>query len=151
MEAIARLQQARYWAQEFLAMISEQKATNEEGMTVLSVLVAVVILAIIGLSLARNTIASLQIMKVTEVNNAASNLAVSRIEELAGRDASDIDASLNANETNITYAGLGITFNRTTTITVNADDTRDIEVRVVSNSSAVPSDVSFTTSLSVWE
>ena len=129
----------------------EADRQSEEGFTILSVLVAVVLLAIISLALSRNTMSSLKIMRLTEVNNAASNLAVSKIEEIAANDAADIDNSLDQTEGSVPYPGMDITFTRTTDVTVNADETRTINVQVASNNSALPTSVEFETGLSVWE
>lgn len=132
-------------------MKNARPCDGEAGMTILSVLVAVVILAVVSLALSRNTMASLRIMRLTEINNAASNLAVSKIEELAARDASDIDSSLSEAETSVNYPGMNVTFSRTTTVVVNADNTRTINVEVRSNHEGLPTSVSFSTGLSVWE
>ena len=124
---------------------------SEEGFTILSVLVAVVLVAIISLALSRNTMASMKIMRLTEINNFASNLAVSKIEEIASRASSEIDSSLDEVESNVSFPNTDITFRRTTTVTVNGDDTRTITVDVASNSSVIPTSVTFSTGLSVWE
>lgn len=124
---------------------------DEGGFTILSVLVAVVLLAVVSLALSRNTMSSLRIMRLTEVNNAASNLAVSKIEEIAANDAANIDASLSDVENPLAYPGMSVTFTRTTNVVVNADNTRTISVQVASNHSALPTTVNFSTALSVWE
>lgn len=124
---------------------------EEGGFTILSVLVAVVLLAIVSLALSRNTMSSLRIMRLTEVNNAASNLAVSKIEAIAANDAANIDASMSDIENPLVYPGMSVTFTRTTTVVVNADNTRTINVQVASNHSALPTTVNFSTALSLWE
>lgn len=117
----------------------------------MSILVTLSVAGIIALALAVNTISSLATMKQTEVNYAASNLALSKIELLTTREVSDIDSSLDEVESNLTVTNLGIEFTRTTTVTVNADDTRTISVNVQSNHEKIPTSATFTTSLSLWE
>ena len=124
---------------------------DQTGMSLMSVLVAMVILSVVSLALSKNTIASLHIIKLTEVNYAASNLAVSKVEELAARNPIDLDDSFDDTENAVTTADLDITFTRVTDVTVNADDTRIVHVTVTSNSSVVNTTADFETSLSVWE
>ena len=124
---------------------------NQSGQTLVMALVAVMLVAIVGLGLAKSLISSLHIMKHTEIHYAASNLASSQIELLAARDSSELTPSLNSTESAVSFPGTNVTFTRTTTITTNADDTRTINVVVQSNNEGVPTSVSFTTSLSVWE
>ncbi len=106
---------------------------------------------IVSLGLAGNTIGAIRIVKKTTVNYAASNLALSKIEQFAALDPTDLDESMSGVENAVTVPGLGISFQRETTVVSNADDTKTVTVVVKSNSRAVPTKAEFRTTFAHWE
>jgi len=131
--------------------VQRQPAVAERGMGLFEVLLALALISIGSLALAANTIGALQIAKKTTINHAASNLALSKIEELSAYDPKDIDGSFNSIENSIAVPGLNVTFKRTTVVAVNADNTRTVTVTVQSNSNAVKTGASFSTTFALWE
>ena len=125
--------------------------SKEAGTGLLEILFALVLVGIVSMAITRSMLLSHSTVKLVEVNYAASNLALSKVEELSAYDVADLDSSFSGTETGVAYAGLGITFTRVTTVTVNADDTRDIQVTVSSESPVVPTTAEFSTTFAVWE
>lgn len=121
------------------------------GFGLLELLIAVVLVALVSLCLSSNTVSSLYIAKKTHTNYLASNLALSKVEELAAFEPVNLDSSYNSFESGLSVVGTKITFSRTTTIVVNADDSRTITVKVLSETLKIPTKVDFTTTFAVWE
>ena len=117
----------------------------------IEILVALTIVSIAALGIALNSIGAMQIAKRTELNYLASNLALSKVEDLAATDPSDLDSTDNQNETGVTITGTAITFTRATTITVNADESRTVKVVVTSEGLEIPTNATFETRFSLWE
>jgi len=132
----------------FKNRISEEQ---EAGFGLMEILVAISLMALVSLGIAANTMAALRIVKKTEVNYLASNLALSKIEELAAYEAADLDATFDGHETSLAMSGTSITFSRTTTIIINADNSRTVTVVVASESPVVPTSVDFSTTYALWE
>lgn len=124
---------------------------NEAGFGAIESLVSIVLMSIIAVAIIMNLVVALRTAKITEVNHAASTLAVSKMEELASIDTLNLDDSYDAVENNVAWGDFNFTFTRTTSITVNADNTRSVDVTVSSNSTNVPSTVSFSTTFALWE
>jgi|GEM_PF-2595180 len=123
----------------------------ESGLSLMEILVAIVLLGIMASAGISNLIVALRTAKYTEVNFAANSLAISKVEEISAIDVSALNASYNETEPDVPWSDLNLTFTRTTTISVNDDDSRTIDVSVVSNSPDVTTDVSFSTTLALWE
>jgi prepilin-type N-terminal cleavage/methylation domain-containing protein len=123
----------------------------EHGISLIEVLVAIVLIGIMSIGIAANSISAFQIMKKTEMNNAASNLALSKIEELSAIRVNDLNSTYNIVENNIKSGDFKATFKRTTTVVVNSDNSRSITVKVESNSAKLPTAVTFKTTFSMWQ
>lgn len=93
----------------------------------------------------------MRFQKHAELGNLATNLAVSKIEELSGVDPTTLDAGDNSTETGLVIEGHEITFDRETEITVNADGSRTITVSVSSPSALLLAPVDYTTRFAPWE
>lgn len=117
----------------------------------MEVLVAIVLLAIMAAAGISNLIVALKTAKYTEVNFAANSLAISKVEEISAIDVGSLDASYNEVESEVIWSDLALTFTRTTTIQINGDDSRTVDVSVVSNSPDVVTNVNFSTTLALWE
>lgn len=124
---------------------------SQEGFSLIEVLVSMLLIVIMGLAVASNTAGALRVAKYTELNHAASSLAISKVEELAAIDAVDLNSSFDQIEEDVEWPELNITFTRTTTITVNADGSRRVDVNVTSNASTMPTSVDFATTFALWE
>lgn len=124
---------------------------NEAAMTLIEVLVALTVVSIIAIGINLSAISSLRIAKKTEVNYMASNLALSKVEDLAAVDPSELDDTYDTTETGLGVTGMDFTFRRVTDITVNGDDSRTVTVLVTSENSAIPTQSDFTTRFSLWE
>ena len=117
----------------------------------IEVLVALLLIGLISLGIAANAIGSFHILKKTEENYAASNLALSKIEQLSAIPVNELSADDNSVEDSVTVSGMNTIFKRTTTVAVNADSSRTITVKVESLSAKLPTAVTFTTTFSMWQ
>lgn len=126
-------------------------AGEQYGFGLLEVLVSIVLISIVAIAVLYSLSTAMTVAKLTEVHYAASSIASSRIEELSAIDIKDLDSSFNEVNTPITWGGLNITFLRSVTVMVNADDSRTIRVTVVSDNKALPADINFTTRFARWE
>ena len=124
---------------------------SNKGFSIIEVLCALCLFMVMGLGLTYNSIYALKFQKNAELANLATNLAVTKAEELAGVDASTLSSGNNSTETGLTVTGHKITFNRSTTITVNADGSRTVVVLVSSPSPFLLKSVSYSTRLAPWE
>ena len=131
--------------------IKIQEPNGEEGMVLLEVLAAVLLLSVISLSVAINSLNAMRTAKFTEHNHAASSLAISKMEELASIDVSNLTAANSSTESSVTFGSLNTQFSRVATVTVNADNSRSITVEVSTVDAPIPTTVSFTTSFAEWE
>ena len=127
------------------------ESMTESGITLMEVLVAIVLLAIMASAGISNLIVALKTAKYTEVNFAANSLAISKVEEISAIDVGNLNSSYNEIEPDVTWPDLTLTFTRTTTIHMNGDDSRTVDVSVVSNSPDVATNVTFSTTLALWE
>lgn len=131
--------------------MTEFYARSQSGFGLVEALVAMVLLAIVSISLQLGFTTSLAVAKMTEVHNAASSIAAGRIESIAALDPANITTSFNESNTAVTWPGLELSFQRSTTVVVNADNSRTVTVQVASVSENLPASVEFTTTFAVWE
>ena len=123
----------------------------ERGLTLIEVMLSLVLLSISALGITYSLITSVRVEKITEVHLAASSLAQAKVEELSAVDSLNLNSSYNEIDAIVSIPGLNMTFTRNTTITVNADSSRTIHVRVVSNKSKLPATADFETRFALWE
>lgn len=135
----------------FKRLLKLKSTQNEAAFALMEVLVSIVLASLAATGIAYSLGTALKVEKLTEVHLAASTLAASKIEQLSSIDPMDLDASDNSVENPVTSPGLNISFTRTSTITVNGDDSRTLNVVVSSNSDIVPSTVDFETTFALWE
>lgn len=124
---------------------------ERDGFALIEVLVSLTLVALLSAAITASSIAALRVAKLTELNHAASSLALSKIEELAAIDVSDLDDTFDENDDSLAWADSNMTFTRAVTVTVNGDGSRTVAVQVFSNSEEFPTDVHFTTSFALWE
>ena len=130
---------------------SQHSRCAQAGSTIVEVLVAIVLFGLVGLSMATSNIYGIKFQKRAELGNLATNLAVTKIEQLAGYDPTTLDAGDNSSETGIAVSGHSITFNRVTTITVNSDGSRTVQVTVSSPIASLLTPVTYVTRFAPWE
>lgn len=99
---------------------------SQAGFSLIEVLVAMLILSIVALATASNTIKGFVFFKRNTRQAYASQLALDRLELLAAQDPAILAASTSSE--NITYRN--VSFVRTTTIVANSDGSRSIEISV---------------------
>lgn len=125
--------------------------SGDQGFSLLEVLVAIVFIGIVSLSISSSIAVALKTEKNTEVHFAASVLASDRMEQLSALDAIDLDSSYNESGASVSWNGLNINFLRSTTVTVNADDSRTIDVSITTDNANFPINVSFSSTTALWE
>ena len=116
----------------------------------LEIIAAMALFGLVALGITSNTMYALQINKMTEVSNTIQNLAMSKIEEFAGVNAATLDDGNDATETNVAVPGSKLTYTRITNITVNADNTRTVEVTVSCNNPRYKSTKTYRATFAVW-
>jgi Tfp pilus assembly protein PilV len=119
----------------------------ERGLSVVEVLVAISLLAISGLSVAQSTIRSFAHLSQSYRTSVASQIALEHLELIAQRDPSTLGATENESSTTVIQSGL--TFYRSTVISVNGDGSRTISVSVTSPT-GLTGRASLSTTLPLW-
>lgn len=128
-----------------------QRNHSERGITMIEVLVSIVLTAIASLGITSSLRVSMHVAKLTEVHQAASSIAGSRMEALSAIDFIELDSSYNESNVIVTVPGLAINFQRSTTISINPDQSRRVEITVNSTNALLPSAVNFTSTFALWE
>lgn len=128
-----------------------QAPALQAGVSLLEVLVGLVLIAIAGIGATYSMITSLRVEKATQVHMAANSLASAKVEELTAVDTLDLDSTFNESDVVLTLPELQVEFSRSTTITVNSDQSRTIDVTVRSLSERLPTEANFTTRFALWE
>lgn len=123
--------------------------TKERGFTVIEVLVSIVILGVVGLAVAMNTIKSYTFLKRGIRNSYAAQLALDKIETLAAKDPSTLSSANNQTESGLSWRN--VKFNRTTTITVNSDGSRTISVSVTGANKSLGGKANMVSTLPLWQ
>ena len=121
------------------------------GSSLVEVLVAVSIFALIGLSATRSAMSSIRYQKNVEVSNIARNLAISKAETLSGVRIDLLTTASGGTESDLSVPGHTIKFTRSTTVSVNSDGSRTISVVITSSSPLLLSPVSYSTRFAPWE
>jgi len=125
---------------------------QQAGITLIEVLVSMVLLAVFGLAITMTTVRAFQYTKYTEVSHAASTMAISKLEEISSLDTADLNVGLNGTEAGLTWASLNnFTFNRTTTLVINGDNSRTVTVNVISLDAPMNANVTFDTTIAASE
>ena len=121
---------------------------RESGFTIMEVLVAIVLLAFIGLASARNSIMSMTTLKRSIRNSIATQLAIEKIEELGAVDPTTLDAGDNSTEASIIQDN--IEYSRATTVVVNSDQSRSVTVVVTPNDTQLGGSYTTTSRFPLW-
>lgn len=118
------------------------------GFALVEVLVAIALLAITALSVARSTIIAYNTMARNEYRAAAVQLAKEKLEELAAQSPVTLNDAQDQLETNVTFGKMK--FSRTTNVTVNNDNSRTISVTVTGLNSQLGGTVTLQDSFALW-
>ena len=132
----------------YLSRHDPMSTDAEAGISLLEVLVALVVLAIISMGVAVSTGRSYSLAKRAIREEIASELARSKLEELLAVDPSSLSAASSLSETGLVSSG--ISFFRNTVVTVNADNSRHISVTVAPTESDRGKSVTFQQTVSLW-
>lgn len=128
-----------------------RRIRNDRGLTMVESLISLVLLSIIGLSVTYSAMYGVRFQRYTEIGNIAMNLALSKVEELSGIRLDLLDSSYGGTETNLTVTGYKVKFTRVTTVTTNADGSKQIDVTISANKAYLLNSVHFTTTFAPWE
>lgn len=128
-----------------------EETVSDAGFALLELLAGILLISVLSMAVAMNTMMALKVAKFTEANHAASSLAISKIEELAAVDTVNLDSSYDQTESSLTWGNTNMTFSRSVTVTVNADDSRTVDVTVASVNMVIPTTVNFSTTFALWE
>lgn len=121
---------------------------SEAGFSIMEVMVAVVILALVGLASAKNSIMSMSTFKRSMRNSIAMQLAVEKLEELGSVNPTTLDNSDDSTEANVVEDN--ITFTRVTQVTQNADESRTVTVTVNANDADLGGTYEVTNTFPLW-
>ncbi len=121
---------------------------SEAGFTIMEVLVAIVLLAVVGLASARNSVMSMSTLKRSIRNSIAMQLAVEKLEELGSINPTSLDASDNATESAVVQDS--ISFSRTTTVVVNSDQSRSVTIVVQANDASLGGNYTASSRFPLW-
>ena len=125
---------------------------KEQGFGLLEILVSMSLLAVVGLSLASSMYTAIRTQKKTLYADVAYNLAVNKVELYAAINTADLDDTYDDNETGLTLSTLpDITFDRVTDVTVNADNSRTVDITVTCNHPLLPVSIDYSATYPVWE
>ena len=127
------------------------RITDQAGSTLLELMVALSIFAVVGLGLAMSTQMGLLFQKRSEIGNLAKNLAISKAETLSGVEISLLNDTYDSVESSVNVTGHKITFRRQTDITVNSDGSRTITIIISSGSKYLPNPITYSTRFAPWE
>jgi Tfp pilus assembly protein PilV len=119
----------------------------EGGLSVVEVLVAIALLAISGLAVAQSTIRSFSYLNQSYRTSLASQIALERLELLAQRDPSTLVESESESATQVVHSGL--TFYRSTLISINTDGSRTVSV-TVNSPSGTQGKAALSTTFALW-
>ena len=124
---------------------------SEDGFTVVELMLGILIISIMGLATMSSIVGSYRIAARLELNYSAHFLAIAKAEELSSIKVDNLDASDSSSETGLLAPGYNLTFSRVTTITVNADETRDIAIQVSNEEGPYTVQITYNTTLSSWQ
>ncbi len=121
---------------------------KDAGFSLLEVLVAMMLLAVIGLAVAYNTVRSYSLMKRGLRHSYATQLALDKLEELEAISPINLTSANNSTESAVSINN--VFFTRTVSITVNADSSRTVIVTVMPNEVGVGGITSYTSNMPLW-
>jgi len=126
----------------------QKNARKEKGFSLVETLVALTILATVGLSLSYSMITAIRASRRAERNSVASQLAFRKMEELAQVNPNNLSNANDLRESALTVNGIAYT--RVTDVTVNADGSRTVDITVSPKNDRYGSPVTYRSSFFLW-
>lgn len=120
---------------------------SESGLTIMEVLVAATLLAVVGVSITKSSITITQQNNRTVYRSQAIELATDKLEELATMNPELLSDDLDASES-LTHEGHS--FTRTVNVTIKSNRARHALVTVRSNAPGVDVEVVLENSFALW-
>jgi Tfp pilus assembly protein PilV len=120
---------------------------HERGLSAVEVLVAIALLAISGLAVAQSTIRSFSFLNQSYRSSLASQIALEQLELLAQQNPATLQESGGESAAQVIHSGL--TFYRSTTISINSDGSRTVSVSV-SSPTGMHGKASLSTTFALW-
>ncbi|NMC64511.1 MAG: prepilin-type N-terminal cleavage/methylation domain-containing protein [SAR324 cluster bacterium] len=125
-----------------------QSLGGSQGFSLIEVMATILILAVTGLAIARSTIVSYRIMHRNERNAIALQLALQAMEEYATLSPVTLSASNDRSEPLVIYNNMK--FARTSTVTVNGDNSRTVSIVVTPVDSELGGAATLTNTFPLW-
>ncbi|WKZ56850.1 MAG: prepilin-type N-terminal cleavage/methylation domain-containing protein [Bdellovibrionota bacterium] len=124
------------------------RRSGQCGFSIIECMVALTVLAIGALGVARSISNTLSVSKRTMRHSIAMQLASERLEELAAVDPQSLDETDNSAEADMLVDN--ITFSRTTTVVVNDDQSRTVTVTVAGSVAELGGGVTLSATYPLW-
>jgi prepilin-type N-terminal cleavage/methylation domain-containing protein len=126
----------------------KKRNREERGFSIIEMMTAITLLSILSLAVFNGFGTAAQVIRISDSSSVQSQLALSKLEELAGVPASDL-ASGEVKESAISVRGM--TFERTTTIAAFGPGSRQLKVTVINTTTGSNSGpISYESVLNPW-
>lgn len=129
-------------------MRSKNIFKSQDGFSIIEVVASILMVALITFGVMKSAFLSYRVGNQTKIDAIANQLAVSKLEEFARVDPIGISEDSGGTETGVLREG--ISFDRTVTVTINADFSRTISVAVQSEASLVPIEQEVSSTFYPW-
>lgn len=131
-----------------LRRLWRHSAHAQQGMSLMEVLAAIVLLSIVPLGLTYSTILSYKTIHRNERHSLASQLALDRMEDLAAMNPANLSNALDEVENNLIVENAS--FTRVTDVTLNPDNSRTVTVTVTGNDPSLGGRATVTSTFALW-
>jgi len=121
---------------------------QDRGFLLIEVLVAVLLLSIASLSILQSTVMSYKTVIRNQRNSLAQQIALEKMEELAGENPANLGDGFDATETGLVYDD--ISFTRVTEVTVNSDNSRTVVVSVAATETELGGEMTLSNNFALW-
>jgi len=121
---------------------------NEDGFSLVEVLVALILSSIVALGIMQSTLTSYRFSQRMVNDSLAGQLALEKMEEISSISPQTLDDTDDAVEDPVVRNN--ISFIRTVDVSINADRSRTVAVRVQSKNSHIAIDTTLTNSFALW-
>lgn len=119
----------------------------QSGFSLVEALIAMLVLSVLALGMAHSTILAYKIEKRNLRNSVAQELAVRKMEELAAINPAFLDGNDSASET---VTSDGIPYTRTTSVTVNDDNSRTVTISVAGARAELGGTATIANTFALW-
>lgn len=129
-------------------LLNCEAGSNQRGMTLVEVLVALVLLSVVPLGLTYSSILSYKVIHRNQRHSVASQLALDRMEDLAATNPANLNDTFDETENNVVVDGAS--FTRITEVTLNADNSRTVLVTVTGNEASLGGRATVSSTFALW-